>query len=121
MPHALRFGGFLLVNVIIAVVGTTFVVVPLRHLIPAHSIVALFWEECLLSIICATAVGFSVSRKWPNTAAMWTWILPAAAFAFGFIIIAGHGPVWGRLFAFRSESVLSAPDVRSFYAFTIPL
>jgi hypothetical protein len=49
-------------------------------------------------------------------------LVPAAVwFVFGYLTIAGSTDVWGRLSGFHSGSVLSAPDVRSFFTFTVPL
>jgi hypothetical protein len=125
MSQVFKFGGSLIINLTIAVIGTAILNVPIRHAIPPHSIVALVWQESLFSIVCATGFGFSVWRSWSNPAAKWTWVLPTAWFAFGFLVVAGHDPVFGRLFAPHSESVLYGPDarsfVRSFYAFTVPM
>ena len=60
-------------------------------------------------------------RTWRNSAAKWTWVLPVIWFAFGYLIIVGRGDVFGRLSDFGSGSSLSATDVRSFFAFTVPL
>ena len=125
MPSALKFAAFLAINAIIAVVGTAGLDVSISQAIPLHSTVALVWEEYLVSIICAGGLGFAAWRKWRNSAAKWTWALPALWFAFGSLMIAGHGPIFGRLFAPRSQSVLYDDSVRSFfrtfYAFTVPL
>ncbi len=124
--RVLKFGAFLAMNVIIAVIGTATLDVSVRNAIPLHSTVAVVWEEYLVSLICAAGLGFAAWQKWGNSATKWTWVVPAAWFAFGFVVMAGHGPIFGRLlFAPRSDSVLYDANGRSFfrtfYAFTVPL
>ena|ERR1039458_3499388 len=119
--RVLKFGGLLVVNLVVAVIGTAILDTGMRRVIPPHSIAAMVWKEFILSIICAAFIGFGMWRTWRNSAAKWTWVLPAVWFAFGYLTIAGHGEVWGRLSGFGSRSVLSAPDVRSFFLFTVPL
>jgi len=119
--RALKFGGLLLVNLAVAVIGTAILDTALWRVISSHSVAAIVWKEFIFSIVCAAFIGFGMWRTWRNSAAKWTWILPAVWFAFGYLTIAGHGDVWGRLCGFGSGSVLSAPDVRSFFLFTVPL
>ena len=38
-----------------------------------------------------------------------------------YLTIAGHSDAWGRLSGFGAGSILSAPDVRRFFLFTVPL
>src|SRR5262249_41769418 len=125
VPRALKVVAFLSMNVIIAVFAPAAIDVSVRNGIPLHSSVALVWEEYLVSLICASGLGFGAWRKWRNPVTMWTWVVPALWFAFGFLVIAGHGPFSGHLFAPRSESVLYDDSIRrffrTFYAFTVPL
>jgi len=119
--HALKFGGLLLVNLVVAVIGTAILDTALVRMISSHSVAAIVWKEFIFSIVCAGFIGFGMWRTWRNSAAKWAWVLPAVWFAFGYLTVAGHGDVWGRLSGFGSESVMSAPDVRSFVLFTVPL
>ena len=120
MLRALKFSGFVVMNVIIAVIGTAILDTGVRRSIPSHSIAAILWKECILSIICGAGIGFSVSRIWRNSAAKWTWVLPAVWFAFALIAVAGRGQVFGRLFGFGSGN-FGAAEIRTFFAFTVPL
>jgi hypothetical protein len=117
MVRALKFGGFVVIHVIIAVIGTAVLDTALRRTIP-HSMAATLWKECILSIICAAGIGFSVWRIWQNSAAKWTWVLPAAWFAVGLVATGGREHVLGRLVGFGN---FGAPEMRSFFAFTVPL
>ena len=117
--RGLKFGGLLLVNLAVAVIGTAILDTELSRAIPSHSIAAVVWKEFIFSIVCAAFIGFSMWRTWRNSAAKSTWVLPAVWFAFGYLTVAGHGDVWGRLPGLGSRSVLSAPDVRSFFSFTV--
>jgi len=119
--RVLKFGGLLLVNLVVAVIGTAILDTGMSRVIPSHSIAAILWKEFILSIVCAAFIGFGMWRTWRNSAAKWTWVLPPVWFAFGYLTIAGRGDVWGRLSGFGSGSVLGAPDVRSFFLFTVPL
>ena len=119
--RALKFIGLLLVNLAVAVIGTAILDTTLWRVISSHSVAAIVWKELTFSIVCAAFIGFGMWRTWRNSAAKWTWILPAVWFAFGYLTIAGHGDVFGRLSGFSSGGVLSAPDVRSFFSFTVPL
>src|SRR6202043_485222 len=119
--RALKFGGLLLVNLAVAVIGTAVLDTALWRLISSHSVAATVWKEFIFSIVCAAFIGFGMWRTWRNSAAKGTWILPAVWFAFGYLTIAGRGDVWGRLSGFGSGSVLGPADVRSFFLFTVPL
>lgn len=121
MLRTLKFIGLLLINVALAVIGTAILDTAVRRMIPSHSISEIAWKEFVLSIVCAAFIGFGMWRTWRNSTAKWTWVVAAAWFAFGYLIMAGRGDVWGRLSGLGSGSVLSVPDVRSFFLFTVPL
>jgi hypothetical protein len=80
--RGLKFGGLLLVNLAVAVIGTAILTTELQRVIPSHSFTAIIWKEFIFSIVCAAFIGFGVWRTWRNSAAKWTWILPAIWFAF---------------------------------------
>ena len=121
MARSLKFCGLVLVNLAIAVVGTAILDTAVRRMIPTSTVAAIVWKEIILSIVCAAFIGFFMWRTWRSSAANWAWTLAALWFAFGYLSIAGNGNVWGRLSGFSSGSVLTAPDVRTFFAFTVPL
>jgi len=121
MLRALKFSGLVAVNLVVAVVGTAILETWLRRVIPPHSIAALLWKECILSIACAALIGFGVWRTWRNSTAKWTWVPAAGWFAVGSLAFAGRGYVFGRLFAFGFGNDFGAAEVRSFFAFTVPL
>ncbi len=121
MLRYLKFCGFLLINLVVAVIGTAILDTAVRRVIPSHTVSAIVWKEIILSIVCAAFIGFSMWRTWRSSAAKWTWVPAALWFVFGYLTIAGNANVWGRLSGFSSGSVLSAPDVRTFFAFTVPL
>jgi hypothetical protein len=119
MVRSLKFCGLVLVNLAIAVVGTAILDTAVRRMIPTSTVAAIVWKEIILSIVCAAFIGFFMWRTWRSSAAKWPWTLAALWFAFGYLSIAGNGNVWGRLSGFSSGSVLTAPDVRTFFAFTV--
>ena len=116
---ALRFLGLLLVNVLVAVIGTAILDTGISRAIPSHTIVAVLWKEMALSIVCATLIGFGMWRTWRSEAAKWTWVIPLLWFVFGLFAFAGRG-IFGPL-PFSSASNAGAAEMRSFFAFTIPL
>jgi hypothetical protein len=116
---ALKFSGFVLINVVVAIIGTAILDTALHGAIPAHTVSAILWKETFLSIVCAGGMGFSLWRVWPNSAAKWTWVLPSAWFAVALLALTAGGHVFGRLFGFGSDS-FGAPEIRSFFAFTVP-
>jgi len=121
MLRALKFSGLVVINLVVAVIGTAILVTALRRAIPSHSIAAVVWKECILSMVCAAFIGFGMWRTWRNSAAKWTWVLPAAWFGLGLLAVAGRGDVWGQLFGFGSGNAFGAAEVRSFFLFTVPL
>jgi len=121
MLRSLKFCGLLLINLVIAVVGPAILDTAVRRMIPTYTVTAIVWKEIFLSVVCAAFIGFFMWRTWRSSAAKWTWILAALWFVFGYLSIAGNENVWGRLSGFSSGSVLTAPDVRTFFAFTVPL
>jgi hypothetical protein len=116
----LRLVGSLLINLTVAVIGTGILDTEVRQVIPTHTVAAGVWKEIILSIVCAAFVGFFMWRTWRSSAAKWIWILAALWFVFGYLTIARSANPWGRLSGFSSGSVLSGPDVRTFFVFTVP-
>lgn len=121
MLRSLKFCRDLFTNLFIAVIGTAILDTEVRRVIPTHTVSAIVWKEIILSVLCASFIGFLMWRTWRTSAAKWIWVLAALWFAFGYLTIANSSNVFGRLSGFSSGSVLSAPDVRSFFAFTVPL
>lgn len=116
--RALRFFGLLLLNVLVAVIGTAILEATIGKAIPAHTVAAVFWKETIVSIICASLIGFGMWRTWRSEAAKWTWVLALLWFAFGALALAGRG-VFGPLWVRSGADVAS--EMRSFFAFTLPL
>ncbi|MGC2473829.1 MAG: hypothetical protein WA485_05810 [Candidatus Sulfotelmatobacter sp.] len=121
MLSSLKFCGGLLLNFLVAVIGTAVLDTEVRRVIPTHTVTAIVWKEIILSVVCAAFIGFFMWRTWRSSAAKWIWVLAALWFVFGYLTIANSTNVFGRLSGFSSGSVLSAPDVRTFFAFTVPL
>ncbi len=120
MLRSLKFCGGLFTNLVVAVIGTAILDTEVRRVIPTHTASALR-VEIILSVVCAAFLGFFMWRTWRNAAAKWVWVLTALWFVLGCSTIAGSANVWGRFSGFSSGSVLSGPDVRTFFAYTIPL
>ena len=121
MFRRLKFAAFVVIHLVIAVIGTAILDTSLRRRLAPDSFSGIIWTECLLSIICAMGIGFSVWRLWHNSAAMYTWIPAAAWFAFGFVATLGRNDILGRLLPFGSGGTFGAAEIRSFFAFTVYL
>lgn len=122
MLRALKFTAFVVINLVIALIGTAMLDHGLWGAIPppSNSVTGVIWKELLLSLICAAGLGFGVWRIWRTSAAKYVWIPATVWFAIGFIAIAGHG-VMGRLSPLGSGGSFGPAEVRSFFAFTVPL
>jgi hypothetical protein len=70
---ALKFCGFLLIDLAVAVIGTAILDAAVRRLIPSQSVAGIVTKEIVLSIVCAAFIGFGMWRTWRNSAAKWTW------------------------------------------------
>jgi hypothetical protein len=101
MPGAVKFLGLLLVNIVVAVVGTGILDTAIGKTFHAHSLDAILWKEWGLSIACATVIGFGMWGKWRSHVAYWTWVLPALWFGVRFVLAIGRGPL---LFQFSGEA-----------------
>jgi hypothetical protein len=126
MLDALKFFGLLVVNIVVAVVGTAILTTAIGQAFHAHSLGAILWKEWSLSIGCAAVIGFGMWRTWQSRVAHWTWVVPALWFGARFIVAIGHGPL---LFQFSGEAcvdgvrpigcinwfVFSMPFVRSVF------
>lgn len=120
MRGALRFIGLLLINVVVAVIGTAVLETTIGSAFHPHSLAGILWKEWSLSIGCATVIGFGMWRTWRSDVALWTWVLPAIWFAIKFILAVPKGSL---LFQFSGEACVSG--VRrvgciNWFVFTIP-
>lgn len=123
MIRALKFCTFVVINLAIAVIGTAILDHGLWKAIPppSHTIAGVMWKESLLSVVCAVGLGFSVWRVWRSSSTKYTWIPATAWFVIGFVATARHSDVLGRVFPFGSGADIGPAEIRSFFAFTVPL
>jgi hypothetical protein len=119
MFRTLRFAGFLIVQTVIALIGTAIIEHAIWRLVPAHSVVGILWKECILSATCAVLIGFGMWKIWPTSAAKWAWVLLALWFTFG--LLTRQSDVLGGLFVVHSGTALVAPGPASFFVFAVPL
>jgi hypothetical protein len=77
---SLRFGGILIFNVCVAVLGTAALEAEIGSAIRPRSIVGLLWKWWSLDLFCAALIGFLMWRTWKREASKWTWTLPAVWF-----------------------------------------
>jgi hypothetical protein len=119
MLRALKFGGLLLINVVVAIIGTAILETSIGRLFPAHSVVTVLWKEWILSITCAASIGFWMWHRWRRDAAKWTWVLPAVWFGGKFLLAIGSGAVG---FQFSGTGWVNGNRLArwNFLLFTIP-
>jgi hypothetical protein len=123
----LRIVGELLLNFVVAVIGTAMMESSIWSLIGhAHSTFGVAAREWLLGLTLAALLGFYVGRRWHSKSAMWVWILPAAFFAFGILLYGTHrnsSVLAGSSFSehfFAPDCLTDRTACRDFFLFTIP-
>jgi hypothetical protein len=79
--RALKFGGLLLFNLLVAEIGTTILDTALWRVIPSYSVAAVVWKEFIFSIICAAFIGFGMWRTWRHSGG-WPRTLPQSSWWF---------------------------------------
>lgn len=120
MLRRLKFIGLVLINIIVALIGTAVLATAVFSAIPSHTIPALFWKESILSVIFAGSIGFGMWRTWRDSAARWTWVLPAAWFVLGLLVTLNN--VLRRRSALDSGPNFRAAEVENFFImFAVPL
>ncbi|HEU5453230.1 MAG TPA: hypothetical protein VFU76_14645, partial [Terriglobales bacterium] len=119
MPRVLKFCALLLVNVVVALIGSAIAERAIVRLIPTHSIVGVVQREWALSIVCAALSGVGMWRTWRSSSTTWAWTLPAAWFALRFVFAIGGGRLWFQFSGTGCENSLSAVECRNFFLFTV--
>jgi hypothetical protein len=120
MLRTLKFSGLLVVNVILALIGTAILNTPIGKVFPANSVVAVLWKEWILSIACAALIGFCMQRIWRNDVGKWTWILPALWFGIGFFLTIGTGAMFFQFSGTGCANGIRPVECRNFFVFAIP-
>jgi hypothetical protein len=69
MLNALKFSGLLVVNIVVAVIGTAILTTAIGQAFHARSSGAILWKEWSLSIGCAVVIGFGMWRTWRSRVA----------------------------------------------------
>ena len=121
MVRALRFIGLLVVNTLVAGIGTAILEHAVWKAFPAHSVIGILWKEWIFSVTFATLIGFAMWLTWRNSAAKWTWVIPARWFSIGVLSVIASDDAVGRIFGLHTKSVFSKPETRTFFTFTVPL
>jgi hypothetical protein len=129
--RSLKFGGILILNAVVAILGTAALEGEIGSAIHPRSISGLLWKWWSLDLICAAVLGFLVWRKWKVQASIWTWVVPAAWFGLGFtfalmsreeqsVLAAGHGLWYQFSGADCQNGYLSGSGCVNFWVFTAP-
>lgn len=115
-----RVVGTLLLNLGVAIFGTGSIESFIWSRIgPSRSLFEVEAREWLLSVSIAALLGFLVSRRWQNKAAMWVWVVPVAFLAFRALLYAtnkGSISVWEHFFA--PNCLNDRAECRDFLLFT---
>jgi hypothetical protein len=120
MTRALRFCVFLILQFVVALIGTAITEHTLWRVIPAHSISAIVRKEVMLSVLCAASIGFSMRLAWRNDVAKWVWVLPAMWFGFRIVFSGGSGGTWQQFSGSGCVNGRHSLGCENFFVFTIP-
>lgn len=130
-PRSVKFGGMLIFNAVLAVLGTAALEGEIGGAIHPRSISGLLWKWWSLDLICAALLGFLVWRKWKMQASTWTWVVPAAWFGLGFtfalisreqqsVLADGHGLWYQFSGADCQNGYRAGSGCVNFWVFTAP-
>ena len=125
-----KFVLFILVNVLIALIGTAVSETAIGSFFHPHSLSGVLWKEYALSMSCAVLLGFAVRRVWKTSAAKWTWMLPSLWFLIRVVpvlratgspsVLAHHNGISYQFSGLGCENGSGALECRNFFVFTIP-
>jgi hypothetical protein len=130
----LRSFAMFLVDTLAAVIGTAILDTTFYKMIPVHSIAGVIRKEWILSILCASFIGFFMYRTWKSDTSKWTWTLPTMWLIFGCFVALGSthehsvlsgsssalGSFWAQLSGTECDGGLHASGCSNFFVFTIP-
>jgi len=74
-------------HLLTALIGTAILSIPLERILPPRTIAGVISKEWIVSIVCAGTIGFLTYRTWRSEIGLWIWILPAAWFAIGVLLL----------------------------------
>ena len=120
MPKELRFCLAVILHTIVAVLGTVVLQDGIGKAFQPHSLPTPLWKIWILSLVCASFIGFFMWRTWRGNAAMWAWILPSLWFTL-MLLASQRGNLWAQLSGTACSDGLHARGCTMFFAFTIPL
>jgi|ERR1019366_220019 hypothetical protein len=129
MPRGLRFCGAVILQSIVAILGTAVLESAIGTAFRPHLLAAILWKEWILSLLCAAFIGFFMWRTWRGSAAMWAWILPCLWFAFMFLLalpasqkqsVLVSGGLWTQFSGAACDGGSHALGCRNFFVITIP-
>jgi hypothetical protein len=130
-PRSVKFSGILILNVLMAVLGTAALEAEIGSVIRPHSIVGLLWKWWSLDLFCAALIGFLVWRRWKTQASKWTWAVPAVWFGLRFffalmsheqqsVLVGGRG-IWYQFSGADCQNGYRAGSgCVNYWAFTAP-
>ena len=131
-PHffrALKFGGVLIFNTCVAVVGTSALAAEIGKIFHPHSLSSLLWKLWGLDVLCAMLIGFFMWRTWKTGATKWTWTLPAFWFGWRFILalllrehqtVLMTGGVWSQFSGVDCANGVQQSGCVNLFVFTLP-
>ena len=120
MLGPLKFFGLLVVNIVVAVIGTAILTTAIGQAFHPHSLGAILWKEWSLSIGCAAVIGFGMWRTWRSDVAHWTWVLPTLWFGVKFILAIGQGHLLSQFSGGACVDGVRSIGCINWFAFSIP-
>jgi len=83
MDRWLRTAGSVLINILLAIFGTTVIEHPFSLMITVHTIPEILQRTYLLIVVCGCLLGYFVYRIWQPHTARWLWIVGIGWFVLG--------------------------------------
>jgi hypothetical protein len=123
--------GWVMINLLVAAIGTTFIESPLSSLIKVHTIPGILQRTYLLSAVCGCLLGYLVYRRWQPSAAKWLWTAGVGLIALRVIFLqctehssvlfpAERDSLWSAFSGTGCSGGVNAVGCRNWLVFTIP-
>ena len=120
MTRALKFCGLLILNVLVAVLGTAFLESAIANLYHPASISGVVLKTWCLSLLSAGLIGFLMWRTWRTSATKWTWLLSSIWFGLRAMTLLTRGSLWAQFSGAGCQNGTHDPGCLNFFVFTIP-
>jgi hypothetical protein len=131
MDRWLRTAGSVLINILLAIFGTTLIEHPFSLMITVHTIPEILQRTYLLIVVCGCLLGYFVYRIWQPGTARWLWVVGIGWIVLGAMLLlpaentsvlfrAQHVSLWSALSGTGCSAGVNAVGCRNWINFTVP-